>query len=121
MTKKTPSPFPKDYRLLKGSEFDVVFKSVDKKISSAHFLYLIKKTDHSSARLGFVVAKKKVKTAVQRNLIKRLHREKFRLLHAKLPSCDIVVLAHPRANKDDKKHLVNSIEKAFEKIQKAFD
>jgi ribonuclease P protein component len=43
------------------------------------------------ARLGIVVAKKLARRAVDRNLIKRLAREAFRVLHVELPGYDLVL------------------------------
>ncbi|MDY7025594.1 MAG: ribonuclease P protein component [Pseudomonadota bacterium] len=111
-----PQTFLKSHRLLNAADFDAVFKSVDLKIATPHFLYLIHFGQKSGPRIGFVIAKKKVKTAVKRNLIKRLHREKFRQLQYDLPRCDIVVLANPKANHATKAQCHQSIEKAFKRI-----
>lgn len=43
------------------------------------------------ARLGVIVAKRLIKTAVGRNLVKRVARESFRLQRPSLPSCDIIL------------------------------
>lgn len=44
-------------------------------------------------RIGVTVSKKRAKTAVQRNRIKRQVRETFRLRQHKIPGFDIVVIA----------------------------
>lgn len=44
-------------------------------------------------RLGFVLAKKQIKLAVQRNRVKRLVRESYRLHLQQIPALDFVVLA----------------------------
>jgi ribonuclease P protein component len=44
-----------------------------------------------SARLGLVIGKKLLKRAVDRNRVKRIVREQFRLRRAALPACDLVV------------------------------
>jgi ribonuclease P protein component len=53
--------------------------------------------DQVGPRLGLVIAKKRVRLAVQRNRLKRLARESFRLHQNALPSLDIVVLARDAA------------------------
>lgn len=45
----------------------------------------------SIARLGLVVSKKKAKLAVQRNYMRRVLRELFRLNQQYLPSIDLVI------------------------------
>ena len=42
-------------------------------------------------RLGLVVGKKQLKRAVDRNRVKRIVREQFRLHRAGLPACDLIV------------------------------
>lgn len=42
-------------------------------------------------RLGLVVGKKQLKRAVDRNRVKRIVREQFRLHRAELPACDLIV------------------------------
>ena len=44
-----------------------------------------------SARLGLVVGKKLLKKAVDRNRVKRIVRENFRLRRCQLPAYDLVV------------------------------
>lgn len=43
------------------------------------------------ARLGLVVGKKLLKRSVDRNRVKRIIREQFRLQRETLPACDLVV------------------------------
>jgi ribonuclease P protein component len=47
-----------------------------------------------TARLGVVVAKKLVKRANGRNLVKRITRELFRRQRVELPGCDMIVRLH---------------------------
>lgn len=67
------------------------------------------------ARIGLVVAKKNIKLAVQRNRIKRILRESFRL-NQHLPAMDIVVLTRPKIDQLDNKSLQSSCEKLFNKL-----
>lgn len=48
-------------------------------------------------RLGLAISKRHAGNAVQRNLIKRIVRESFRLWQQRLPPMDIVVIAQPGA------------------------
>jgi len=85
--------FSKSVRLLTSEQYSDVFQAVDIRVSSRHFLILARKKNLPEARIGLIVAKKHLKLAVQRNRIKRLLRESFRLRHSSLPKLDIIVLA----------------------------
>ena len=84
--------FPKTVRLGKPAEYKKVFakavKSTDK-----FFTLLAIENHHEHPRLGLAIAKKTIRKAVTRNLIKRAIRENFRLQQHQLPQIDIVVLA----------------------------
>lgn len=73
-------------RVLRGEFFDLHYLS----------LALPAGVARSVPRLGLVVAKKLVRRAVQRNQLKRLAREVFRLTRHDLPAYDLVLrLARP--------------------------
>ena len=87
--------FPSKSRLKKPSEYKKVFtKHV--KSSDRYFTLLAIKNDFNYPRLGLAIAKKQIKKAVDRNVIKRIIRENFRLQH-QLGNVDIVVLARKEA------------------------
>jgi len=82
--------FPRQARLLRPAEFQRVFKQ--KTLRSADDVLTIFATPNTleHPRLGLAIAKKQLRHAHQRNLIKRLVRESFR--HQTLPALDIVVM-----------------------------
>ncbi len=53
--------------------------------------YQPRAAEFSEARLGVVVGKKLLKRAVDRNKVKRIIREQFRMQRPSLPVCDLVV------------------------------
>lgn len=65
--------------MLRGAHFDL------------HYLRVAQEGDSGAARLGLVVAKKFARSAVARNLFKRIGREAFRHAMPALPACDLVL------------------------------
>ena len=70
--------FGKDRRLLKASEYKEVFDNNSVRVAHPKYLILAKPNGTSVSRLGLVVGKKNVPTAVGRNQVKRIVRETFR-------------------------------------------
>lgn len=86
--------FSRKQRLLTPKEYKSVFENPLGRFKSQHFLLLVKRNQLESARLGTVIAKKQIKKAHDRNTIKRLVRESFRLRQHELRGIDIVFLAY---------------------------
>lgn len=86
-------PFGKQLRLLNAREFQQVFQGARYKVSCAQILILAIDNQADFPRLGLVIAKKHIKTAVGRNRVKRLIRESFRTNQHLLAGLDIVILA----------------------------
>ncbi len=63
------------------------------KVPGKHILLLARENGLDHPRLGLVIGKKNVKLAVERNRLKRLLRDSFRLNQQKLAGLDIVVIA----------------------------
>lgn len=85
--------FAKSQRLGHRLEFKAVFDDAPLKVHQSHFLVLARFVSHSQpARLGLVVAKKKVRRAHERNRIKRLARESFRLSQPWAYPLDVIVM-----------------------------
>ncbi|PPI87657.1 ribonuclease P protein component [Candidatus Pantoea edessiphila] len=84
--------FPKKLRLLTCNDFFFVFKKPQCVYSSQIIIFgRINKLKYP--RIGLTIAKKYVKLAHERNRIKRLIRENFRLNKYRLPSMDFIVVA----------------------------
>jgi ribonuclease P protein component len=84
--------FARRYRLTKTDEFSSVFgfrRAIRGKWLMLH--YQPRPEIEADARLGLVVGKKLLKRSVDRNRLKRIVREQFRLRRASLPGCDLVV------------------------------
>jgi ribonuclease P protein component len=105
--------FSKKLRLTKPAEFKAVFSNVECKVSCQALLMIAKKNGLCLPRLGLVISKKNVSTSVQRNRIRRVIRNSFRLNQELLTGLDIVILA--RSNLD-----LLSNEQLGEKLQQLY-
>jgi ribonuclease P protein component len=84
--------FGKNRRLLKSSDYTEVFDNNSVRVAHPNLLILSEPNGTETSRLGLVIGKKNVPTAVARNKIKRVVRETFRL--TELPvAVDLVFLA----------------------------
>ncbi|MCG9126181.1 ribonuclease P protein component [Candidatus Poribacteria bacterium] len=107
---------PHPDRLKKQWEFQRAYKS-GRKYWDAYFVIYIYSTPLDQARLGITVSKK-VGKSVQRNRVKRLIREVFRLLRSDLyPKYDIVVVGRPAACELTASQVEESLSKLFRKAK----
>ena len=108
--------FGKQLRLLTARHYQAVFDSAEWKASSKHFLLLARANQLEYPRLGLVIAKKNVRTAVQRNRIKRIIRDNFRLHQHELQGMDIVVLARRGADSLDNPTIHKALQKSWQQL-----
>lgn len=85
--------FGRDKRLLTSRHFSAVFDSPTGKAPGRSVLLLARDNGLDHPRLGLVIGKKSVKLAVERNRLKRIIRDSFRLHQQMLAGLDIVVVA----------------------------
>jgi len=85
--------FGREKRLLKPRQFKAVFDSPCGKAPGKNVLLLARANDLDHPRLGLVIGKKSVKLSVERNRLKRVIRDSFRLNQESLGGLDIVVVA----------------------------
>lgn len=110
--------FDKSRRLLNASDYKKVFDNAPYRASHQHLLILSRSNQISKPRLGLVIAKKHIRLAVQRNRIKRILRETFRLQQNNLESLDFVVLARKGLDELDNEQLHKLFNKQWNKISK---
>jgi len=105
--------FTKADRILKRSEFIALSKS-GKRVQSAEFIAIFSPAQHDRSRLGVTVTKR-VGQAVERNRLKRLVREFFRLKrHCLSGKWDINIIAKRQSAGIPS-------EKAYRSLQNIFD
>ena len=108
--------FPPTRRLLKPSQFRRVFDQPRFRISRAELLLLARPNELEVARLGMVVSKKSLPKAYQRNRVKRLFRESFRLNQIQLAGLDIVILSRRGIAEADNESVFKIVTDLWDKL-----
>jgi ribonuclease P protein component len=106
--------FPPQSRLKKPADYKRVFAKPVKS-SDQYFTLLAIRNEFNHPRLGLAIAKKNIRKAVHRNVIKRVVRENFRM-QQQLGNIDIVVLARKEAVDAPLDSLRKSLEKHWLKL-----
>lgn len=88
--------FPPHVRLRKPADYKKVFAN-PLKFTDTYFTLLVVVNEYPHSRLGLAIAKKNIRKAVDRNILKRAIRESFRMHQQQLGTLDIVVLARKEA------------------------
>jgi ribonuclease P protein component len=93
-------------------DFDAVFKRGTRLTDRCVALYFLK-TQRDYPRLGMVISKRNCARAVDRNRIKRLIREQFRLNQHVISAVDVVVSLRSSSNNVSDQELSECIKKLF--------
>ncbi|TBM19989.1 ribonuclease P protein component [Hafnia alvei] len=104
--------FPRELRLLTPNHFNFVFQQ-PQRAGTPQITILGRMNTLGHPRIGLTVAKKYVKRAHERNRIKRLTRESFRLSQHSLPAMDFVVIAKKGVQELDNRELTEILEKLW--------
>lgn len=118
--------FGKTQRLLNANDFKVVFDNPSFKVHQANILFFVKMREpikvlsdfpEVDCRLGLAITKKKIKRANERNRLKRLVREQFRLCqHDFGYVCDVVVIVKIGTQSLTNAELLAQIQAGFEQV-----
>ncbi|MEE9302714.1 MAG: ribonuclease P protein component [Thiotrichaceae bacterium] len=112
-----PATFPRDYRLTEAKQYQQVFAG-SSRFGNRYITVLAKENQQEHPRLGMAISKKCAKRAVDRNRIKRVIRESFRVNCTTLPSVDMVVMCRPLILELDNSTLFQQIETQWSYIRK---
>lgn len=104
---------PRTARVRAKAEFDRVFKEGRRTAEPLLALHWLE--DDAPARLGLAVSRKVDPRAVVRNRIKRLLRDAFRHLRARVAAGSFVVVARPGASKATATELRAAFERALQR------
>jgi len=89
----TDCRFTREQRLLNAADFQRVFDKTKLKVSTRELLILGAANDLGHSRIGFIIAKKNIRTAVHRNRIKRIIRNFFRVHCSEFDTADLIIMA----------------------------
>lgn len=109
----------RELKLLTAENYQNVFAKAER-FGNRSFTVLARKNELGHARLGLAISKKCAKRAVDRNRIKRLFRESFRLNQHQLPCVDIIAMCKPSAISLNSKDMRKQIDTQWHFMQKKF-
>jgi len=118
--RKSGQAFTKSMRLLNSSDFQSVFDDAPLRTSHQHFLFLARQNQLNHPRLGLVIAKKHIRHAVDRNRMKRLIRETFRVKQQQLAGIDVIVLARKGMNDSTNAILIEQLNAQWQRLIRKF-
>jgi ribonuclease P protein component len=114
---ETSYSFQRELRLLCAKDYSHVFdKAV--KVNNKAFTLLARSNSFDHPRIGLVIAKKNLKFAHQRNRVKRVLREGFRLQQATFDPYDIVILTRRDIAVMSKQEILNYRNDLFSRFQR---
>ena len=107
--------FPPASRLRTPADFKAVFAS-SQRSSDSQFIILARVNGLQRPRLGFAIARSRIRSAVARNRLKRIVREFFRAHQDGFGGVDLVVMAQARADVKDSEKLRASLQRHLQKV-----
>jgi ribonuclease P protein component len=108
--------FPRYIRLLTSRDFQLVFRDNQVRVSDNKWSLLARQNELTHARLGMAISKRVVKTAVERNRIKRIVRESFRHHQQQLAGLDIVVMCRDGVRQANNRELFLSLNRHWQRV-----
>src|SRR5580765_6661583 len=104
--------FKKNLRLSTTHDFNFVFFKIFK-LESSEIIILGRLNSLQYSRLGISIAKKNIKHSYQRNYLKRLIRESFRLSQHKIIGIDFIIIAKKNSMRLNSNLCKKMLEKAW--------
>ena len=121
-TKEKPNNklfFGRGQKLLTADNYKFVF-SKSQRFGNKSLTVLARENNLGYPRLGLAISKKSAKRAVDRNRIKRIFRESFRIHQHKLPNVDIIAMCKPHVLFLSKEEIHRQIETQWRFMQKKY-
>ncbi|MFN5744624.1 MAG: ribonuclease P protein component [Methylococcaceae bacterium] len=109
--------FPRSRRLTSSADFQRVFDRAAKS-SDNQLTVLARANQMNHPRLGLAISKKNIRQANDRNRLKRIIRESFRLNQQNLAGIDFIIMARTAALQADHETLFRSLHKHWAHLVK---
>lgn len=106
---------PAQRRLRRKADFEAAHAR-GRRFGNGFFGVIANWNDQGCARIGLAVALRAVGSAVERNRVRRIVRESFRLHQHELPAVDLVVSARDRARNAPRAELRSSLDALWKKV-----
>ena len=106
---------PPERRMRRPAQFKRVYSS-GRRFGNEFFTVNTQRNDLTWARLGMSIAARNLRRAVDRNRVRRLIRESFRMHQQELPALDIIIGARASTIKADRANLRAALDKLWQKI-----
>ncbi len=119
LNEKSDFHLMREQKLITADSYQNVFAKAER-FGNRSFTVLARENGLDHARLGLAISKKCAKRAVDRNRIKRLFRESFRLNQHKLPCVDIIAMCKPSATSLDNAIMRQQIDTQWRFMRKKF-
>ena len=110
--------FPRSRRLLEAAQYNRVFTQ-GKRIKDRQMTLVVAANELPHARLGLAISKKALAKAHERNRVKRLVRESFRV-HTDLPAMDCIFMARSGVSRMSNSELFQCLEQLWRRTRKLF-
>ncbi|WP_338521297.1 ribonuclease P protein component [Candidatus Legionella polyplacis] len=109
--------FGKSRRIFKTKDFELVFRNSERMVVFCFILLFWKNLLGDTSRLGIVLSKRIIKKSCNRNNIKRLIKETFRLITF-INNLDIVILVNAKIVGLSNQCVIYILNDVWKKIQK---
>ena len=106
---------PNHLKLKSAEQFRSAFLGA-KKLPTRYLAVFFKTNKLAYSRLGIIIAKRNVHRAVDRNRLKRLIRESFRLHQHRIAGVDIVVVCYRGADSINNVEFIACLEKQWQRL-----
>lgn len=107
--------FPPFRRIRERPDFQKTFRR-GKRLYSPYYILYYRPNNLGHPRIGVITSKRNARKAVQRNRVKRVARETFRLKQVELKHVDMVLIAQRKSNDASNEELKKCLETLFEKL-----